>query len=54
MTHATNSTFMHQFLGVVAAALTPVILTAFISLPGALGWHAAQRGQGIAAAGHMT
>ena len=37
--NATQCSFVRQFFGVVVAALVPVVLTAFVSMPFNLGGH---------------
>ena len=47
--------FLARLLGVVAMALLPVVLTAFISMPLSLGRHPGEPApQGEAASRHMT
>jgi hypothetical protein len=47
--------FMHQYLGVVAATLVPVVLVAFVSIPLALGAHPGEvRQAGASVERHMT
>ena len=47
--------FMHQYLGVVAATLVPVVLVAFVSVPLALGAHPGEVRQASASVErHMT
>ncbi len=37
--HRALKDFVHQYLGVIAASLVPVILTAFVSMPVTLARH---------------
>lgn len=47
--------FVSQYLGVVAAALVPVILIAFLSIPYTLGGHPGdERPASVTAGQHMT
>ena len=47
--------FVRQYLGVVLAALVPVVVTAFLSIPVNLGGHPGEvRSAQAAAAVHMT
>jgi hypothetical protein len=53
--NATALPFARQFIGVVLAALVPVVLTAFISVPMSLGGHPGEARAAAATAGqHMT
>ena len=47
-------TFLAQWLRVVAVALVPVALTAFVSIPLNLGGDPTDHAQRPAAGGHMT
>jgi hypothetical protein len=52
---AASLAFTRQFAGVVLAALVPVVLTAFISIPMSLGGHPGEvRAAADTAARHMT
>jgi hypothetical protein len=52
---ATSLPFFRQFIGVVLAALVPVVLTAFISVPMSLGGHPGEaRAAADTAFQHMT
>ncbi|MEI6734920.1 MAG: hypothetical protein WCK94_13155 [Comamonadaceae bacterium] len=47
--------FLHQFVGVMMAALTPVVLVAFLSIPYCLGGHPGDdRTLVVPASQHMT
>jgi hypothetical protein len=47
--------FLFQLVGVIIAALVPVILTAFLSIPFTLGGHPGEpRPIGLSSASHMT
>lgn len=47
--------FTRQFMGVVLAALVPVILVAFLSIPYSLGGHPGEeRSAGNSGSRHMT
>jgi len=47
--------FLRQYLGFIGAALVPVVLIAFLSIPMALGGHPGElRPSGSGAAMHMT
>ena len=47
--------FIRQFVGVVAAALVPVLIVAFLSIPFTLGGHPGEARPAEALAGrHMT
>jgi len=50
----TTPNFLCHYMGTVAAALIPVILTAFICLPATFHWHDDPTSQGIPTTGHMT
>ena len=48
-------TFLRQYLFVVCAALVPVVLTTFLSIPMSLGYHPGdERIAGTAVDRHMT
>lgn len=52
---AHDPNFVRQFLGVVAASLLPVVLTAFLSIPFNLGAHPGEiHTAGDSAQRHMT
>lgn len=47
--------FAHQFIGVVIAALVPVVLAAFITIPYNIGGHPGEaRSADVVRAGHPT
>jgi hypothetical protein len=47
--------FLQQYLGVVMATLSPVIATAFVSMPLALGGHPGEvRSASVTTQSHMT
>ena len=53
--HAQRPLFVRQYVGVVLAALVPVVVTAFLSIPVNLGGHPGEvRSAQAAAAVHMT
>lgn len=56
--HTVNPTpysFVRQFAGAVVAALIPVVVVAFVSIPFNLGGHPGEaRGPGLPAPTHMT
>lgn len=54
MTSLTLHPFIRQFAGVVAAALVPVILVAFLSIPLSLGGHPGEPRVGAAAFGQIV
>lgn len=41
--HPCLKKFLSEYLGVVAATLVPVVLTAFLSMPMVLGFHPGER-----------
>lgn len=47
--------FIHQFAGVVLAALVPVVLVSFLSIPYTLGGHPGEaRAANLTSTQHMT
>jgi hypothetical protein len=53
--NALGYSFARQFIGVVVAALIPVVLTAFLCIPFILGGHPGEpRASTPEASGHMT
>jgi hypothetical protein len=53
MTPLTLHPFIRQFVGVVIAALVPVILVAFLSIPFTLGGHPGEPRDGAAGFGQI-
>lgn len=53
--HPALTLFIRQYLGIVCAALVPVVLTAFLSIPLTLGGHPGEpRTAQVGISRHMT